>query len=209
MPVKVKICGITNESDALAAVEAGADAIGFIFYNKSPRFIAPEKAGEISRILPPFISRVGVFVNPEADFVKQAIALGLIDTLQFHGDEPPEFCLQFNMKCIKAFRVKDTKTLEQCRKYKNFAWLFDTYVEGAQGGTGVVFNWDIAIQARKENRFLILSGGLSPENVVDAVKKVQPYAVDVSSGVEIAPGKKDHQKIKAFISNAKNADTIK
>jgi phosphoribosylanthranilate isomerase len=205
MNVKVKICGITSAEDALAAVDAGADALGFMFYAPSPRCVTRESAAPIIRRLPPFVAKVGVFVNPTAEEVRQAIADCGLDTLQFHGEEPPEFCSQFGLRALKAFRVQGPETLKTLPDYSGVAWLLDSFVAGARGGTGHTFNWDIAAQAAKLGGRVILAGGLTPENVADAVRKVRPYAVDVSSGVESAPGKKDAAKVRAFIAAAKCA----
>ena len=203
MSVRVKICGITNLADAQAAAEAGADALGFVFYEKSPRFISIKTAAEISRALPPFIMRVGVFVNPPKELVSKAIAECGLNLLQFHGDEPPEFCMQFGLMSMKAFRIRDAGSLKGLPKYKTDAWLLDAYSSDTLGGTGEVFNWDLAIEAQKTGRPVFLAGGLTPENVADAVRKVRPFGVDVSSGVESSPGKKDHAKVRAFINAVK------
>ena len=191
-------------ADAVAAVDAGADALGFMFFENSKRNVALGTAAEIIRELPPFISKVGVFVNPDRDFVLRAIEETGIDTLQLHGEETPEFCARFaRSKVIKAFRVRDEETLRACLQYREYAWLLDSYVEGAQGGTGVAFNWDVAVEATKLSRMVILAGGLKVDNVGEAVRRVRPYAVDVSSGVELAPGKKDHSRIRDFIAAAR------
>ena len=203
MSVRVKICGITNLADAQAAAEAGADALGFVFYEKSPRFVSMKTAAEISRALPPFIMRVGVFVNPPKELVSKAIAECGLSLLQFHGDEPPEFCMQFGLMSMKAFRIRDAGSLKELPKYKTDAWLLDAYSSDTLGGTGEVFNWDLAVEAQKTGRPIFLAGGLTPENVADAVRKVRPFGVDVSSGVESSPGKKDHNKVRAFINAAK------
>lgn len=205
MPVKVKICGITNLEDAQAAVEAGADAIGFIFYEKSPRFIPIDEAAKIRRFINPFVHVVGVFVDPSYTFAREVMEKVELDFIQFHGNESPELCRLFGEKSIKAFRVKDVSSLESCRLYQNIVWLLDTYSPTAHGGTGTSFDWKIAIQAKTLNPNLILSGGLNPDNVAEAIKMVKPLAVDVSSGVEISPGKKDKEKIKRFIKAAKLA----
>jgi phosphoribosylanthranilate isomerase len=203
MKTRVKICGITNLADAQAAIEAGADALGFNFYEKSPRFVSLETAAEISKQLPPFIMRVGVFVNAPEDFVLRAIGGCNLTMLQFHGDEPPEFCTQFGLMSMKAFRIRDEKSLEQIPNYQTDAYLLDAFSSTTLGGTGEKFNWDLAVEAQKFGKPIFLAGGLTPENVADAVKKVQPFGVDVSSGVEISPGKKDNAKLKAFIQAAK------
>jgi phosphoribosylanthranilate isomerase len=205
MSVRVKICGITRAEDALAAVDAGADALGFMFVEASPRCVTPEQAAGILRELPPFVARVGVFVNPSADRVRAAIAETGIDTLQFHGEETPAFCRQFGPRVIKAFRVRDAESLKPLADFRSETWLLDSFVAGKHGGTGAVFNWDLAAQAVKQGGRVILAGGLTPENVADAVRQVRPYALDVSSGVELSPGRKDAAKVRAFIAAAKSA----
>jgi len=205
MSTRVKICGITNLADAQVAVEAGADALGFVFYEKSPRFISIETAAEISKQLPPFILRIGVFVNAPKEEIVRAIGECGLSLLQFHGDEPPEFCTQFDLMSMKAFRIRDTGSLKELPKYKTDAWLLDAYSSDTLGGTGGVFNWDLAVEAQKTGRPIFLAGGLTPENVAEAIQKVRPFGVDVSSGVESSPGKKDHAKMRAFIHAAKTA----
>jgi len=205
MSVRVKICGITRVEDAAAAVDAGADALGFMFHEASPRCVTPGQVSEILCELPPFVARVGVFVNPSADNVRAVIAETGIDTLQFHGEETPSFCRQFGLRVIKAFRVRDADSLKPLADFRSEAWLLDSFVEGKRGGTGMVFNWDLASQAVKRGGRVILAGGLTPENAADAVRQVRPYALDVSSGVELAPRKKDPAKVQAFIAAAKGA----
>jgi phosphoribosylanthranilate isomerase len=204
MSLRIKICGITRHPDALAAVEAGADALGFMFYEASSRAVTPEQAGAILRELPPLVARVGVFVNPSAAAVRDAIHAG-INALQFHGEEPLDFCLSFRLPVLKAFRIRDEASLQDCRPYAGVAWLLDSHVPGQRGGTGASFNWDLAVQARTMNPWIILAGGLTPDNVVQAVRQVQPWGVDVSSGVESALGKKDPARIRAFIAAARSA----
>ncbi len=205
MFLRVKICGITNPADGAVAFGAGADALGFIFYRESPRFIEPAQAREITRSLP-FIIKVGVFVNSSIEKIKEVIAETRINVIQLHGDEPPEFCTAFDLPVIKAIRVKDQTSLSRIREYYVSALLLDSYVPGQLGGTGEKFNWDLARQARESTtRPIILAGGLTPENVGDAVAKVGPFGVDVSSGVEFSPGKKDPIKVKNFISRARAA----
>jgi phosphoribosylanthranilate isomerase len=206
MSTIVKICGITNPADALAAVEAGADALGLMFYEPSPRNISLKAAAEIARQLPPFIVKVGVFVNATEETVSRAIGECGLNIAQFHGDESPEFCALFPVMTIKAFRMRDADSLKALPEYPTDAWLLDAYVADKQGGTGAKFNWDLAVEARKLGRPIFLAGGLTPENVADAVRQVQPYAVDVSSGVESVPGKKDHAKVRAFITAAKSVE---
>lgn len=206
MDVRIKICGITNLEDALAAVDAGAHALGFMFYEASPRVLTPRAVAEIIRALPPFVAKVGVFVNPTREGVIQAIAGCGLDTLQFHGDETPEFCLGFGLKTIKAFRIRGAESLQALAAFPTDAWLLDSFVAGQLGGTGAQFNWEWAAEAaRTARRRIILAGGLTPENVARAVRQVRPYGVDVSSGVESKPGKKDPQKMKSFIAAAGRA----
>jgi phosphoribosylanthranilate isomerase len=208
MSVKVKICGITNVEDGLAAAEGGADALGFIFYQQSPRYLPIERAAAVIQALPPMIVKVGVFVDAEEEMVYRAIRECGLNLLQFHGAESPEYCVQFGLMSMKAFQVRDAQSLSRLTDYKTEAWLLDAYCPGKLGGTGEKFNWDLAIEARKLGRPIFLAGGLTPENVAEAVRHVEPYAVDVSSGVEASPGKKDHRKIKAFIDSAKAARTV-
>jgi len=203
MPVKVKICGITKASDGLASAEAGADALGFVFYEQSPRHITVDAAASLIRELPPSVIKVGVFVNAPEDLVVRAARECGLNLLQFHGDESPEYCLQFGLMSMKAFRVRDRASLRTALDYHTDAWLFDAYTRGQLGGTGETFNWDMALEARDWGRPIFLAGGLTPENVVEAVRRAQPYGVDVSSGVEAAPGKKDRAKVRAFIQAAK------
>jgi phosphoribosylanthranilate isomerase len=205
MAVKVKICGITNAADARMAADAGADMIGFVFCEKSPRRVAIEAAAEIARTVPPFVVKVGVFVNPPEDLVVSAITECKLGILQFHGDESPEFCTQFGVMSMKAFRIRDAESLRSLPDYKTDAWLLDAYSPDKAGGTGETFNWDLAIEAKELGRPIFLAGGLTPENVAEVVKRVGPYAVDVSSGVEAEPGRKDHEKVRAFIKAAKGA----
>jgi len=202
--VKVKICGITNIDDAAFAVEAGADALGFIFYHKSPRFIEIEDAAAIIKTLPPFVTTVGVFVDEGVDRINRFAVRAGIQAVQLHGGEPPALCRKMERTVIKAFRVKEAADVEQIREYDLQACLLDTYQEGIPGGTGETFDWDIAVEAKKLCR-VILSGGLTPDNVAEAVDRVRPYAVDVSSGVETAPGIKDHDRMAEFIRRAKGA----
>jgi phosphoribosylanthranilate isomerase len=203
--VTVKICGITSETDALAAVEAGADAIGLMFYDGSPRYVTIEQAKAICSVLPSHIMRVGVFVNADEAFINRALNECLLNILQFHGDETPEDCGRFPIMTLKAFRVQGPETLDQMQDYTTAGFLLDAYTKDALGGTGVTFNWDLAVQAQKFRRPIFLGGGLTPDNVAEAVQKVEPFAVDVSSGVECEPGKKDAVKMQAFVESAKGA----
>ncbi len=205
MSVKVKICGITNLADAQQAAEAGADALGFNFYERSPRCIAPAVAGTIIRELPPFVVKVGVFVDAPPERVFEAISQCGLNVVQFHGHEPPEYCTQFGVMTMKAFRIRDASSLEALSQYATDAWLLDAYTPGQFGGTGERFDWDLAAQAQHFGRPIFLAGGLTPENVAEAVRRVGPYAVDVASGVETSPGRKDPAKVRAFIQAAKRS----
>jgi phosphoribosylanthranilate isomerase len=177
-----------------------------MFFEESKRNITFERAAGIIRELPPFVSKTGVFVNAPVEFIHRAIEIAGIDTIQLHGEEPPEFCAQFApLKVIKAFRVRGAGSLQDCVRYRGQAWLLDSYVSGTQGGTGTAFDWDVAVDAVKLSRLVIVAGGLKPETVADAIRKVHPFAVDVSSGVESAPGKKDHGRIRDFIQSAREA----
>ncbi len=205
MRTKVKICGITSLEDALTACEGGADAIGFIFWEGSPRFIAPETAARIIKMLPPFVSTVGVFVNEDVEVINEIVKTAGLGCVQLHGDEPPETCEAVEAKVIKAVRIKDVKSLDGLERFDVSAYLLDTFKEGTPGGTGAVFDWEIAKEAKGLGR-IILSGGLTPENVADAVSLVRPYAVDVSSGVESRPGRKDPVMVARFIEAARGME---
>jgi phosphoribosylanthranilate isomerase len=203
--VKVKICGVTSVGDAQAAVHAGADAVGLMLYSGSPRHITPEAAQEIAGNLPPSVIRVGVFVDPNPEDVFAAIRLCGLNLLQFHGAETPQFCQQFGVMTMKAFRMKNAESLAALASFSADAFLLDSHVPDKPGGTGQTFNWDLAVAAKKFGRPIFLAGGLTPENVADAIRAAQPFAVDVSSGVEISPGRKDPEKIRAFIAAARGA----
>jgi phosphoribosylanthranilate isomerase len=205
MSVTVKICGITRVEDAVAAARAGADALGFMFFPQSPRFVSFESAARICRELGPFPARVGVFVDPSEEEVSIAMRECGLNILQFHGNESPEFCRGFGAMSMKAFRIRGPESLTQLSQYKTDAWLLDSHVDGVPGGTGAKFNWDLAVEARKMGRPIFLAGGLNPDNVAEAIRRVRPYGVDVSSGVESAPGIKDAAKVTAFVSAAKEA----
>lgn len=202
MATRVKICGITNERDAAAAIEAGADALGFVFYEKSPRCVTREVARDIIAGVPPFVTTVGVFVNEDADVIKGLREFARLDRVQLHGDETPEFCRGLGSGVIKALRIKGEEDILVLEEYDAQAFLLDAFVDGEPGGTGAGFDWAIAVEAKRYGR-IILSGGLTPENVREAVKRVAPYAVDVSSGVELSPGVKDPEKIRRFMEEAK------
>ena len=198
--VRVKICGITNLEDALSCFFSGAQALGFVFYKKSPRYIRPLAARNISRILPKKIKRVGVFVNESVPTVKKIAKLCNLDMLQFHGDESPEYCRKFKgYKVIKAFRINKKEDLANISRYKAFAYLFDSFSNTELGGTGNKFNWKILAQTVKMKPVMFLSGGLTYSNVRKAIKLLKPDWVDVSSSLERKPGKKDHKKIQRFI----------
>jgi len=203
--VRVKICGICSAEDALAAAQAGADALGFMFYERSSRYLTPEKAAEIISVLPPFISKTGVFVDADEKTIRRVLSGVPLDALQFHGNESHEFCSRFSLSVIKAFRMQDERSLTGLKAYQTAAWLLDSYVPGELGGTGQVFNWDLAKRAGEFGRPIILAGGLNPQNVAEAVHRVEPFAVDVSSGVETAPGRKDPALMLAFIQAVRSA----
>jgi phosphoribosylanthranilate isomerase len=201
---RVKICGITNLKDALFAAEAGVDALGFVFYAQSPRCITPDRVQEIILHLPPFVAKVGVFVNEELDRVKEIMAYCSLDYAQLHGDEMPEQVAALAPRAIKAVQVRSAADVERLSDYRAAAYLLDAYHPTKHGGTGEAFDWELAVEAKSHGP-IILAGGLTPDNVADAIKRVHPYAVDVSSGVEAAPGIKDHQKVQRFIIAAKGA----
>ena len=195
---RVKICGITNLEDAIMAVEAGADALGFVFFQRSLRYVSPENAAYIVNRLPPFVQIVGLFVNEELTVVNAIADRCGLDIVQLHGEETPDYCRGITRRVIKAFRVKDAFSLDIMAEYHVSGFLLDAWSPTAHGGTGTTFNWDLALHAAA-CRPLILAGGLTPENVAEAVVTVRPYAVDVSSGVESAPGKKDAVLVSRFI----------
>ncbi|EAV47145.1 MAG: phosphoribosylanthranilate isomerase [Nitrosomonadales bacterium] len=205
MTIKIKICGITNIEDALNASLLGADALGFVFVGKSPRYITPLNTSIIIDALPPFISKVGLFVNPSKEEVEDAIRVAKFDLLQFHGDENEEFCNQFNLPYIKAISVKSEVNLVEYETNYNSAsaLLLDTYSEKARGGTGTTFDWNLI--PAEESKPLIIAGGLNNENITDLLRHTTPYAVDVSGGVEVLKGKKDYKKMENFILGVRNA----
>jgi phosphoribosylanthranilate isomerase len=203
MQVKVKICGITNLDDAMAAVDFGADALGFVFFKESPRYIPCDTAASIIKNLPPFLTTVGVFVNEQPEHIENVITMIGIDVIQLHGEEPPER-YTFTRRVIKAMRVETFESLDPLINYrgKASAFLLDTFTPDLFGGTGKIFNWDIALEAKQFGR-IILAGGLTPDNVAEAVRRVRPYGVDVSSGIEFERGRKDFKKMQLFIERAK------
>jgi phosphoribosylanthranilate isomerase len=202
----IKICGITREQDALAAARCGANAIGMVFYAQSPRHVTPARAAQLMLALPPFVMSVGLFVDAAAEEVKKTIATARVDLLQFHGNEPPGYCRQFDVPYLKAVRVRaGLDLLQYARDYHDAkALLLDAFVEGTHGGTGTTFDW--ALIPANIPLPVVLSGGLTPENVTSAIRAVKPWAVDVSSGVEQAKGIKDAAKVAAFVTGVRNAD---
>lgn len=203
---RIKICGLTREQDLRAVVNSGADAIGLVFYEKSPRHVSIPQAAELMRHVPPFVTVAGLFVNPTVDYVREVLANVSLDVLQFHGEESSEFCQQFGKPYLKAIRVKAGVDLVECasRYASAQGLLLDAFVEGTQGGTGESFDW--ALIPQNLPLPVILSGGLHAGNVAEAVKQVRPYAVDVSSGVEASKGIKDAAKVAAFIKEVKQID---
>ena len=202
--MKIKICGITNREDAHAAVDAGADALGFIFVPASRRYLSRDAAASIIASLPPFVIPVGVFVNERRKLIMETIRRTGIRCLQLHGEETPEETADYPVPVIKGFRVGPEFMSGALSSHRTSAYLLDAYVEGKYGGTGKRFDWNIAVAAKEYGR-VILSGGLTPDNVGEAVRFVQPYAVDVSSGVEAAPGIKDHAQVERLIRAARGA----
>ena len=200
--IKVKICGTTSLKDAFLAVESGADAIGFIFYKMSPRNISQKEAKEIILQLPPFIETVGVFVNETSDKINRIAEQCKLNSIQLHGEESPALCRRVKRKVIKAFRVKDADSLKNIASYDVSGFLLDSYNDGSKGGTGQVFDWNLALRVKKQGP-VILAGGLNPYNVFTAIHRVKPYGVDVCSGVEKSPGIKDHEKIREFIKSVR------
>ena len=205
MKTRIKICGLTREEDVDAAVAAGADAIGFVFYPPSPRYVTPQRAAELARRIPPFVDVVGLFVNETPETVLATCALAPINLLQFHGDETPAYCQQFARPWLRAARVRPGLDLvEFARAYSEArGLLLDAFVEG-YGGGGHVFDWTLIPPGLPGH--LVLSGGLNADNVGDAIRRVRPVAVDVSSGVEMGKGIKDHDKIAAFVAAVRKAD---
>lgn len=203
MAVRVKICGMTRLQDVQAACDAGADALGFVFYEKSPRHVSIETAATLVRALPPFVQSVGLFVNAEPAFIAAVLNAVPLDLLQFHGDETPTDCARYGRPYLKAVRVnQDTDLLKYAADFERArGLLLDAFVAGVPGGTGERFDWRL-IPANLQTP-IVLSGGLTPDNVADAVQQVRPWAVDVSSGVEASKGIKDPHKMAQFIAKAK------
>jgi len=207
--VRIKICGITNLEDALLAAEMGADALGFIFYAKSPRKVEPEAARQIIAQLPPFVAAVGVFVDEAAAVVQELAASMGLDWVQLHGQESPDYCRSLGRKVIKGFRIQDEDSLVRLGDYRGAAQalLLDTYKKGQVGGTGEVFDWHLAREAKKYGSS-VLAGGLTAENVAQAIATARPAAVDAASGTEAAPGKKDPEKLRAFFAAARDQGQV-
>ena len=205
-PCKIKICGITNQIDGLHAIDSGADALGFVFYKKSPRHVSPKVVKAIVANLPPFVLPIGVFVNEEAQVVRDIMDECGLALAQIHGDETADYCESLGRPVIRGIRLRDRNTFMAMAEYKGRArvrgFVLDAFSENAYGGTGKTADWSLAKEAAQSFSFL-LAGGLTPDNVQEAIQKVQPYGVDVSSGVEARPGKKDPAKIQAFIQAAK------
>lgn len=201
--VRVKICGISDPASALAAAEAGTHAIGMIFA-PSRRQVTVARAREIAAALPPFVTKVGVFVNEERPRILEIVDACRLDMLQLHGDESPEFAAAFGLPVIKAIRVRDARSLEAMAQYRVAAFLLDSYDPDVAGGSGKAFTWELGADARP-GAPVLLSGGLTPDNVQQALDVVRPYGVDVSSGVE-TDGRKDHAKIRAFIARVREWD---
>ena len=207
MRTRIKICGITSVEDALAAARLGADAIGLVFYPPSPRYVEVEQAAEIAAALPPFVTTVALFVNADEQIIADVVSRVRIDLIQFHGNECKDYCGLHQRPYIKAVRMSDDVDLDKLLNDFSQArgLLLDTYKAGVPGGTGEQFNWD-RVPAHLADK-IILAGGLTPENVKDAVAQVHPYAVDVSGGVESAPGKKDTEKMARFIEAVRSQES--
>ena len=205
MRTRIKICGITRLEDAQASIEAGCDALGFVFFKESPRYIALDAFKAIAKVLPPFVTKVGLFVNAEPVDIQKAIQSGLIDLIQFHGEETPQFCRQFEFPYIKAVGVSSSVNLLQYEKdfYDADALLLDASHEHLKGGTGQTFDWNLIPNSLSKP--VVLAGGLTVDNVKEAIKQVKPYAVDVSGGVEESKGIKNSLKIQAFIKETQDA----
>ena len=203
LQIKVKICGMTQLKDALFAVEQGVDAVGFIFYKKSPRAVTMKTVREIITKLPPLVDTVGVFVNESAERLNKIADYCGLDLVQLHGEESPAFCRKIHRRVIKAFRVKDLQSIKQLEKFPVSGFLLDTFSDDLHGGTGKTFDWNLALPAKKMGP-VILAGGLTPRNILQAVRQVSPYGVDVCSGVEKSPGIKDLEKVRAFLKNIRS-----
>ncbi|MBU3911092.1 MAG: phosphoribosylanthranilate isomerase [Candidatus Omnitrophica bacterium] len=210
--VRVKFCGITSSGDADKAVLAGADSIGFVFFKDSPRYVTPEYAEAIIKDMPPFVTSVGVFVNEDLRFVEDCVEKCGLTAVQLHGDETPEYCLRFKnlnlrgAKLIKGIRVKDKESIRSIEDCQADAILLDAYKADMYGGTGRVLDISLAILAKEYGRKLIISGGLNSDNVYEAIKEIRPYGVDVSSGIESSPGKKNAELMEEFTCEVRRAE---
>ncbi|MFH1742160.1 MAG: phosphoribosylanthranilate isomerase [bacterium] len=202
---RIKICGITSQEDALLCVQAGADALGLNFYAPSPRYITVSRAREIVAAVPPFVFLVGLFVDEDLSEVQRIMDETGLHIAQFHGTESPEILRRYGRPTIKAFRIQSAEDLKAMKDFNAAAFLLDTYRKGLPGGTGKTFDWHLAQDAARENR-VILAGGLTPENVGEAIRLVRPFAVDVASGVESSPGKKDPDLVHRFVEAVREAD---
>lgn len=211
--VRVKFCGITSQEDAEKAVLAGADGIGFVFFKDSPRYIIPEKAEGIIKTLPPFVTAVGIFVNEDLMFIEECVARGGLNAVQLHGDEDVKYCSDFiglkfkGVKLIKAIRVRGEDSLRAIEDSPADAILLDAYRSNVYGGTGKGFDRALALLAKEYGRHLIVAGGLSPDNVREIIKEVRPYGVDVSSGIESSPGRKNTELMEEFIKEVRLAES--
>tara|TARA_Y100001935_G_C17302420_1_gene510111 strand:+ start:1934 stop:2551 length:618 start_codon:yes stop_codon:yes gene_type:complete len=205
--MKIKICGLTNKDDALNAIALNVDALGFIFYEHSPRYISPEKVETFVLDLPPFINTIGVFVNATPDYINSVIKRCKLNGIQLHGSEPPEFCTQFSLPTIKAIPVREHSDITAIPKYKGCVngILLDTKAENVHGGTGKTFDWGLALEAKEYDTPLILSGGINAKNIEKALKMVAPYGIDICSGVEKEPGIKDYNKMQELIGAIKTS----
>lgn len=209
MTVRVKICGLTQRDEALGVVAAGADAVGVVFVPGTPRAVTPEQAAAILRELPPLVARVGLFVDATVEDIRTTVQQVGLDTVQLHGEETPEVCREVRRfsRVLKAFRVRGPETVARLSAYGDEvdAFLLDAYVPGVAGGTGATFDWTQAVAAQQFGRPIILAGGLTPGTVAEAVRQVRPFAVDVSSGVERAPGRKDLTKVRELVAAVRRA----
>jgi phosphoribosylanthranilate isomerase len=204
--MKVKICGFTNKNDVLNAIALNVDAIGFIFYENSPRYISIEKMESFIVDIPPFLHTFGVFVNASKEYILEAFHRCKLSGIQLHGEEPPEFCMNFSVPTVKALRIKNESDIHQIPKYKGCVngILLDTKVEKIHGGSGKTFDWGLAIKGKAYDIPLLLSGGINSNNIEKAIKMVNPYGIDISSGVEKEPGIKDYHKMKEIVAVIKN-----
>lgn len=204
---RIKVCGITCQEDARAAVAAGADALGFIFVEQSPRLVEPDMVRDITAELPPFVMRVGVFMDEEFEVVQEIVNYCQLTTVQLHGSESPEYCRKVGCQVLKSFSIRPETDSEELAQFAQVAngFLLDTYHKQLGGGTGTVFDWGLVEQVKPPGP-VILAGGLTPENVGDAIRQVKPFAVDVNSGVEYQPGRKDSEKLKSFAQEVRKAD---